>query len=97
MIEYKGKLKGISTIVTEENYTSKCSFIDNEKICKHDEYCRKRIKRGLFKSKDGYLVNADINGAFNILRKAVPIFNVNSLSYGIEGFAVNPVMLKIIN
>ena len=97
MIEYKAKLKGISTIVTEENYTSKCSFIDNEKICKHNEYCGKRIKRGLFKSKDGYLINADINGAFNILRKAVPIFNVNSLSYGIEGFAVNPLTLKIIN
>jgi putative transposase len=71
--------------------------IGHNKICKHDEYCGKRIKRGLFQTKNGYLINADINGAFNILRKAVPIFDVNSLSYGIEGFAVNPLTLKIIN
>jgi hypothetical protein len=51
----------------------------------------------LFKSKDGYLINADVNGAFNILRKAVPIFNVYSLDYGIEGLAVNPLILSIIN
>lgn len=97
MIEYKAELVGIKTTLITEEYTSKCSFIDNETICKHDKYCGNRVKRGLFKSKDGYLINADVNGAFNILRKAVPIFNVYSLDYGIEGLAVNPLILSIIN
>ena len=50
-------------------YTSKCSCIDNEEVKHHDEYLGKRIKRGLFKSKDGILINADVNGAINIARK----------------------------
>ena len=39
MLIYKAKLLGINVILTEESYTSKCSFIDNETLCKHDEYC----------------------------------------------------------
>lgn len=80
MIEYKAKLEGINVIVREESYTSKCSFIDNEEICKHEIYKGKRIKRGLYKSEKGILVNADLNGALNILRKEVP----NSFSKGNE-------------
>lgn len=72
MIEYKAKLEGIKVIVREESYTSKCSFIDNEEICKHEIYKGKRIKRGLYKSEKGVLINADLNGALNILRKEVP-------------------------
>ena len=55
----------------EESYTSKCSFLDNESIVKHNEYLGKRVKRGLFKSSDGTLLNADINGSGNIMRKVV--------------------------
>lgn len=95
MIEYKAKLNGIETMIVTEEYTSKCSFIDNEKLCKHDEYCGDRIKRGLFRSKDGYLINADINGAFNILRKAVPKFSVNTLKNGIEGTVVYPKVVTL--
>jgi putative transposase len=81
MITYKAQLEGIEVIQREESYTSKCSFIDNEEICKHDEYKGKRIKRGLFKSSCGKLINADLNGALNILRKEIPnVFN----EYGIE-------------
>ncbi len=47
MIIYKAQLEGIEVIVREESYTSKCSFLDNEKICKHEVYKGKRIKRGL--------------------------------------------------
>ncbi len=94
-IEYKAKLKGIEVIMVTENYTSKTSFLDNEKICKHDEYCGKRIKRGLFKSKEGYLINADINGAFNILRKATPNFNVNNIKNGAEGIVVSPLKVTL--
>ena len=69
MLTYKCELIGIAVTINEESYTSKCSFLDNEEICKHDEYKGKRIKRGLFKSSDGRLINADVNGALNILKK----------------------------
>ena len=71
MLTYKCELLGIRVHITEESYTSKCSFLDNEEICKHDEYKGKRIKRGLYKSSDGRLINADINGALNILKKVI--------------------------
>lgn len=73
-LEYKCKLEGINVILTEESYTSKCSFIDNEEVCKHDTYLGKRIKRGLFKSKEGKIINADLNGSLNILKKVVGEF-----------------------
>ena len=62
---------GINFIETEENYTSKCDAISNEELCKHDIYKGKRIKRGLFQSESGKLINADVNGAMNIMRKVV--------------------------
>lgn len=71
MITYKCELLGITVHITEESYTSKCSFLDNEDVCKHKEYKGKRIKRGLFKSSDERLINADINGALNILKKVI--------------------------
>ena len=73
-LEYKCKLEGINFVLTEESYTSKCSFLDNEKVCKHENYLGKRIKRGLFKSKEGKLINADLNGSLNILKKVVGKF-----------------------
>lgn len=79
MLKYKCQLEGINVIVREESYTSKCSFIDNESICKHENYLGKRIKRGLFVSKEKRIFNADLNGALNILKKEVP-----ELQYGIE-------------
>ena len=78
-LEYKCKLEGISVILTEESYTSKCSFLDDETIEEHENYLGKRIKRGLFKSAEGKLINADLNGSLNILRKVVGDF-----SYPIE-------------
>ena len=78
-LEYKCKLEGISVILTEESYTSKCSFLDGESIEKHNNYLGKRIKRGLFRSAEGKLINADLNGSLNILRKVVGDF-----SYPIE-------------
>ena len=90
MIEYKCKMKGIETIRTEESYTSKCSFIDNEPIKKHETYLGKRIKRGLFKTLNGKLVNADLNGSYNILRKVAPDFKE-----GVEDIAVYPSVLTV--
>ena len=69
LLAYKCRLKGITFQTITEGYTSKCSFIDNEEIKKHTSYSGKRITRELFKTKNGLIVNADINGAYNILKK----------------------------
>ena len=71
MLDYKCKLKGIIFKTITEEYTSKCSFIDNEEIGKHKEYVGRRINRNFFKSKGGIIINADINGAYNILKKYI--------------------------
>ena len=79
MIEYKCKKKGIEVIMREESYTSKASFIDNDFIPKFDpknkkeyEFSGKRIKRGIYKTFNGKKINADINGAYNIMAKQFP-------------------------
>lgn len=91
VLKYKLELNGIQVIVREESYTSKCSIVDLEPIKKQEEYLGKRIKRGLFQTKDKLIINADINGAGNILRKEIPI----AYADGIEGLVVNPKMLFI--
>ena len=68
-LETKCEYYGINYVLQEESYTSKCSSLDLEKIEKHEVYLGKRIKRGLFRTKKGKLINADVNGACNILRK----------------------------
>ena len=73
-LKYKCELEGISVICNEESYTSKCSFLDNESIEKHEVYRGRRIKRGLFRPGSGREINADLNGALNILRKVVGEF-----------------------
>lgn len=93
MLKYKCEKYGINFIITEESYTSKCSFLDQESIKKHETYLGKRISRGVFKSSSGRLINADVNGSYNILRKAIP----NAFSNGIEGLGVNPKIIKILN
>ena len=69
LLEYKCELQGIRFVTTEESYTSKCSFLDLEEVAKQKEYLGKRVKRGLFQTKEGVLINADINGSLNIGRK----------------------------
>ncbi len=65
-ITYKCQLVGIKVIETEESYTSKTSAIDLEKPIKHENYVGKRVKRGLFRSATGIVINADINGSLQI-------------------------------
>ena len=91
MLKYKCEKYGINLTTHEESYTSKCSFLDNEVICKHDEYQGKRIKRGLFKSGSGKLINADVNGSYNIIRKVFP----KAFANGIEGVAVHPYRVNL--
>lgn len=91
MLKYKCKIEGINVILQEESYTSKCSFLDNEDVKKHLHYLGKRIKRGLFKTSTGKLINADVNGSYNIMKKAIP----NLFKDGIEGLSVNPIKINI--
>ena len=93
MLSYKCSLVGINVIVTEESYTSKCSFIDNEEIKKKETYLGKRTKRGLYRSKNGRLINADINGSYNIMRKGLVKASLDDriISYPeCRGFVYNP-------
>lgn len=68
-LEAKCEYYGITYVLQEESYTSKCSSLDLESIKKHEEYKGKRIKRGLYKTNNGELINSDVNGACNIIRK----------------------------
>lgn len=91
-IQYKAELIGINVICDNESYTSKCSFLDNEEIKFHEKYLGKRIKRGLFKASDGIIINADVNGAYNILKKAFPnTFTVD----GIQGAQLHPIRINL--
>ena len=74
---YLCKLYGIEFKLQEESYTSKTSFFDGDEIPIYDKenpqeyiFSGKRIKRGLYQTKKGKLINADCNGALNILRKS---------------------------
>src|SRR5262245_25778838 len=93
MLRSTAELAGMRVIVTEESYTSTCSFLDLEPVGKHDAYAGKRVKRGLFRASGGRCLNADINGAYNILRKGVP----NAVGNGIGGVVVHPVRIPLMN
>ena len=76
-LEYLCKRYNINYILQEESYTSKASFFDNDELPIYNmdnpqtyEFSGKRVKRGLYQTKDGYHFNADCNGALNILRKS---------------------------
>lgn len=96
MITYKAKDKGIDVITTEESYTSKCSFFDNEEMCHHDKYQGKRIKRGLFRTSDRKTINSDVNGALNIIRKVIPTFSCETAKLEVADVA-NPVRISFRN
>ena len=70
-LRYKCEMVGIDFVEHEESYTSKCDALALETIGKHETYLGKRTKRGLFRSSTGKLINADQNGALNIMRKVV--------------------------
>ncbi|MCI8528538.1 MAG: IS200/IS605 family element transposase accessory protein TnpB [Lachnospiraceae bacterium] len=73
MIRYKAEECGIAVVMTEESYTSGTSFIDNEEPAKENYNRNRRMYRGLFRSNDGILINADLNGAYQILKKVFTI------------------------
>ena len=98
MLTYKAKLVGIAVVLTEESYTSKASFLDRDHIPTYDSnrqekphFSGKREKRGLYRASDGRRIHADVNGSYNVLRKAFP----NSFGQGTEAPAVVPRRLAV--
>ncbi len=85
-LRYKLELHGITLEVTNESYTSKASFIDADSLPKKYEpsmphsFSGKRVKRGLYRSQNGTALNADANGAYNILINCYPKFSFLELT-----------------
>lgn len=101
MLKYKCLLAGITVIEVNEAYTSKCSFFDDEKICKHDTYKGRRVKRGLFITESGLKVNADVNGSLNIMKVGLKSIKVKLdvleeiLRPENRRFVLNPVVMQL--
>ena len=76
-IKYKAELEGIEVVKVKENYTSGVSSIDKEEIIRENYNKKRRITRGIFISKKGIKINADINGSLNIMRKYIKSFSPN--------------------
>lgn len=85
-VQYKSEEVGIDVIIKNEDHTSKCSFLDDESIEHHNNYMGKRISRGLFKSAKGIIINVDVQGSYNIIKKAIP----KAFADGIEGVHLHP-------
>lgn len=92
MLRYKSERQGLRFVEINESHTSKCSSFDLEPVCHHDTYVGRRVRRGLFKTRDGILINADINGSYNIMRKV----KGDAAMPPHTGFGYNPVK-KFIN
>ena len=101
MIDYKAREVGLNVIWQEESYTSKASYFNNDKIPKFKkddttkhQFSGKRIKRGLYRTKEGKFVNADVNGSLNILRKS-NVTVMSKLGPADIGFVFSPIKINI--
>jgi len=99
VLRYKAELVGMQVQITEESYTSQASFLDGDPLPVYDPahappvFSGQRVKRGLYRAADGRRINADVNGAYNILRNVVP----NAFGNGIGGVVVHPVRIALAN
>jgi putative transposase len=98
MLRYKAELVGITVLITEEAYTSKASFLDLDPIPAYDPLCTEqprfsgsRVSRGMYRASGKRLINADVNGSYNIARKVFP----TAFGPGIEAPAVRPRRLAV--
>lgn len=90
-LEYKCVEIGIVLVKTEEAYTSGTSFLDDELPIKENYNKSRRVHRGLFKSNNGEYINADVNGAFQIMRKVFSNVKANE----IVGTYSHPVIINL--
>ncbi len=104
MLTYKAELVGIQVEIQEESYTSKASFLDLDPLPTYkpdDEeqhsFSGKRIGRRnrLYRTKDGRVICADVNGSYNILRKRKPDAFTHVDAKGIAAYVVQPLRLAI--
>jgi IS605 OrfB family transposase len=97
MLIYKAELVGIQVRITEESYTSQASFLDVDPLPVFDPtrpapaFSGRRVKRGLYRAADGRHINADANGAYNIIRKVAP----DAFAQGSSGCVVHPIRLAV--
>ena len=98
-LEYLCQLNGIVYVKQEESYTSKASFWDRDEIPiynndnpKNYNFSGKRIRRGIYQCSNGKCLNADVNGALNILRKS-NVVSLNGLYT--RGDVDTPVRIRI--
>jgi IS605 OrfB family transposase len=99
MLRYKAELVGIQVQITEESSTSQASFLDGDPLPVYAPanpaplFSGRRLKRGLYRAADGRCLNADVHGAYNILRKVVP----DAFGNGIGGVVVHPDRIALAN
>lgn len=91
-LKSKCEENGIEVVTTEESYTSGTSFIDEEQPTKENYNKDRRVHRGLFVSNSGKKINADVNGAYQIMKKVIP----DAFSEGIEGAGLHPIRLNAV-
>lgn len=96
-LKYKLEYENIRLIETEESYTSKTSFLDNEIPNKETIPSGKRIKRGIFKRPNGEFVNSDVNGSLQILSKVISTRLLEQLRRVVSsnGLALNPLKIAL--
>lgn len=91
-IMYKAYLVGIEVLLTSESHTSKCSFLDSEPVEHREKYVGRRFSRDLFRASNGKIINADVNAAYNIMKKAIS----NAISADeIEDIGLHPHSISI--
>ena len=100
MLQYKGRLVGIEVETHEESYTSKASFLDLDPIPTYSPnqqerpvFSGKRIARSWYRAGDGRVIHADVNAAFNVLRKSSS--DPLQVGRGVAGAAVLPRRLAV--
>lgn len=92
-LEYKCENVCIKYIEVEESYSSGTSFLDKEDPNKQNYDKSRRIKRGLFKTNSGLLINSDVNGSYQIMMKVFP--NAFNGRYGVEG-VLTPTIINVV-
>jgi len=94
-LKHKCEYYEIGFELVNESHTSKCSFLDGEPVEHHEEYIGTRVERGLFKASDDTLINADVNGALNIAKKAGMLETVSGVES--SGVVATPQRIRVVS